>query len=59
LLKEAQDQSKQVVLPGRDRLLAGVLEQLTDEWQEVGLERYRIWDREAYDVQMRKLLGIL
>jgi hypothetical protein len=34
------------------------VERLTDEWQEVGLEQYRIWDREAYDVQMRQLLGI-
>lgn len=31
---------------------------LTDEWQAVGDKKYRIVDREAYEVQMRELLGI-
>jgi hypothetical protein len=35
------------------------VEQLTGEWQAVGRQKYRIVDREAYDVQMRRLLGIL
>jgi hypothetical protein len=35
------------------------VERLTREWQEVDGVKYRIVDREAYDVQMRQLLGIL
>jgi hypothetical protein len=35
------------------------VEQLADRWQEVATVRYRIFDREAYDLQMHQLLGIL
>jgi hypothetical protein len=35
------------------------VEALTVEWQEPGCEKFRISDREAYDLQVRRLLGII
>ena len=34
------------------------VEQLTVEWCKPGPERFRISDRDAYDAQMRRLMGL-